>query len=229
MINILYEDKYMIALNKPSGLLTHPSNECRQIKESLLFKVRDHLQGLYVYPVNRLDRAVSGIVLFAKKKEVVTRMQNNWNTQETKKTYIALCKGELIEDGLFNFELSNNKKVKQKAITKYRIIKTYEDLSHLYINIETGRRHQIRRHFSRRMHALAGDRKYGKKKWNDFYLDNFMLKRIFLHSSCLEFKHPYNEEIIKIECPLPDDLNHSLELIENYYGKKIQDKENAKS
>jgi len=212
MIKVLFEDEYYIAVNKPHGLLSHPSNECRQVKENLLFDVRDHL-GMHVHPVNRLDRGTSGIMLLAKSREAVPEMQKIWATDKIKKKYLALCHDAIEDPGQFDFELGNDNKVKQEALTLYTPLEVFTDSTLMDIEIKTGRRHQIRRHFSRRMHALLGDRKYGKKKWNDEYLEKYQLKRIFLHSYILEFEHPYTGEEIKLYCPLDEDLTGPLEHI----------------
>ena len=210
MIKIIFEDDYYIVANKPSGLLTHPSDECRQVKENLLFMLRDHV-GQHVYPINRLDRAVSGLILFGKSVEVVNPIQKIWNSDLVCKKYLALVHGHLEPEGSFSFDLENAQKKKQPAVTLYRTIKEFEDSSFVEIEIKTGRRHQIRRHFSRRMHAILGDRKHGRKKWNDEYLEKFGLKRIFLHSHKLKFSHPYTNEVIGLDCPLDDGLDVVLD------------------
>ncbi len=210
MTKILFEDKHFVVASKPSGILTHPSNECRQIKESLLFELRD-LIGVYLYPVNRLDRPVSGINIFAKETEAVSKMQRIWS--ESTKEYIGLVRGLVDKDGQHNFDLNNDNKIPQKAITNFQVLENFKDSTLLKISIETGRRHQIRRHFSRRMQALLGDRKYGKKKWNDNYLEKYNLERIFLHSKKLIFRHPYTDRNIIIEDELAIDLQLSLNMI----------------
>lgn len=217
MKNILYEDDQLIAASKPSGLLTHPSNECRQVKESLLFMLRDHCKK-ELYPVNRLDRPVSGINLFAKEASFISLMQKAW--PDAQKEYLGLAHGEILQDGQFNFDLRNDNKIPQKSITNYQVLENFKDSSLMKISIETGRRHQIRRHFSRRMHALIGDRKYGKKKWNDSYLEKYDLKRIFLHAQKLEFLHPLLNEKIIIKDPIGNDLLIPLNKIRKDYEKK---------
>lgn len=210
MTKILFEDDYFIAASKPTGLLTHPSDECRQIKDCLLFDLRD-ITGTYLYPVNRLDRPVSGINIFAKNTEGVSKMQSLW--PNCTKEYVGLIRGTIDEDGQHCFDLNNDNKVPQKAITNFKIIEKFKDSTLLRISIETGRRHQIRRHFSRRMQALLGDRKYGKKKWNDDYLQKYELNRIFLHSTKLSFEHPYSKKSVLIEDDLASDLQLSLTMI----------------
>lgn len=210
MTKILYEDEQYIAASKPSGLLTHPSNECRHVKESLLFELRD-ITSTYLYPVNRLDRAVSGINLFSKTTEGVTKMQAIW--PKSTKLYYGLVRGQILVDGQHNFDLNNEKKIPQKSVTNFKVLELFEDSTLLEISIETGRRHQIRRHFSRRMQALLGDRKYGKKKWNDNYLELYKLNRIFLHSKKLEFTHPYTNIGVSINDLLAEDLQLSLNMI----------------
>jgi tRNA pseudouridine65 synthase len=206
---ILYQDQWYVAAHKPAWWLTHPSDEARQIKDNLMSAVRD-LIGEYVYPVNRLDLQVSGIVLFARQKEAVTRQQNIWNTDQTIKKYQGLVHGQLWESGRFDFPLQNDAKIPKESLTLYKIINTFDEATFVEIQIKTGRRHQIRRHFSRRMHALIGDRKYGKKKWNDPYLDKYALDRIFLHCHYLKFFHPYIEQSVEITNPLPKQLQQII-------------------
>lgn len=207
---IIYEDDHYVAAHKPAWWLTHPSNEARHIKENLMAFVRNKINK-YVYPVNRLDLQSSGIVLFGKDKESVAMIQKDWSSEKTIKKYFALVHGHVDEQGLFDFDLHDENKVPKKSLTLYKTLKYYEDATFVDVEIKTGRRHQIRRHFSRRMHALIGDRKYGKKKWNDPYKELFGLNRLFLHSYYLKFVNPYNQELIEVIDSLPADLENVLE------------------
>lgn len=213
MTSIRFEDEYLLAFDKPSWWLTHPSDEARHIKENALTFVRDYV-GSYVYSVNRLDLQASGILLFAKKPEIVATLQANW--QSYQKHYTALVRGEPQgPTGSFDFELSNDNGHKRPAQTHYKILKQYKDCALVDVSIITGRRHQIRRHFSRRMHALIGDRKYGKKKWNDPFQEKYGLDRLFLHSHFFSFVHPITQITHDIHCPLPEILLRVLEGLEN--------------
>lgn len=209
---ILFENNHYIAAHKPAWWLTHPSNEARQIKQNLMAFIRN-LIDQFVYPVNRLDLQSSGIVLFAKDKQGVTKLQQFWHSDKTTKRYLALVHGHLDTKGEFTFPLSGENKILKDSHTLYQTILYYknQDCSLVEVEIKTGRRHQIRRHFSRRMHALIGDRKYGKKIWNDPFRDSFGLDRLFLHATFLQFEDPYSSEIITINDPLPQELQSLLD------------------
>lgn len=207
---ILYQDPNYIAAHKPAWWLTHPSNEARHIKENLMAFVRNHINQ-YVYPVNRLDLQSSGIVIFGKNKEAVTNLQKNWSNEQTVKKYYALVHGHADQEGQFDFALNDENKNPKESLTLFRSLKHFTDTTLVDVEIKTGRRHQIRRHFSRRMQALIGDRKYGKKKWNDPFRDRYGLDRMFLHSYYLKFIHPYTAETIEIKDSLPLELENVLD------------------
>lgn len=208
-MEILYEDDHIIAVSKPPFLLVHRSRECTD-KDNLLKQVRNKIDR-YVYPLHRLDRAVSGIVVFAKNSEDVRPFQEIWHTNKIRKYYIGLTRGLYREPGVFDFALKDENKVEKPATTKYSPLVRFKTSTLMEIEILTGRHHQIRRHFARRVHHLLGDRKYGKKKYNDYYRDNFDLQRIFLHSHKMELYLPYNDESITIKAPLANDLMVTLE------------------
>ena len=105
-LEILYEDQYVIAVNKPANVFIHPMKEDPSSKENnLLYKVRDY-HGEFVYAINRLDRPVSGIALFAKENESISIIQNIWHSDTTHKKYLAMCLGEIREAGKFDSPLS---------------------------------------------------------------------------------------------------------------------------
>ena len=210
-MEIIYQNEYIVAVNKPSGLLVHRSRECTD-RDNLLKQVRNAI-GQLVYPLHRLDRAVSGVVIFCLKPEYVSKFQSIWHTPEVKKFYLGLTRGLFSEAGEFNFDLSDQNKVKKSAITKYRPLFQYKSATLVEIEILTGRHHQIRRHFARRVDHLLGDRKYGKKKYNDDYLNRFELRRIFLHSHRFEFTCPLSNQHTIIKCPLSTDLQRTLFLL----------------
>jgi len=208
-INILYQDEYYIAVEKPINLLVHPYKKESNERDHLMKRVKAQT-GLYLYPIHRLDRPVSGIVIFGLAGENVAELQKKWSLETTHKKYIALVKGLLKEKGEFTFSLQKEDKSKQEAITCYKPLQLFSETTLIEVEIKTGRRHQIRRHFSRRSHNIIGDRKHGRGKVNNFYKDEIGLDRIFLHAQSLEFIHPYTNKTIKIECPLPDDLKTCL-------------------
>ncbi len=212
-VNIIYQDDYYIIVEKPANLFVHPYHAESNEKKCLMKYLRNQV-GHYVYPVNRLDRPVSGLVVFATKSDYVRPFQEIWNTDEVQKKYIALARSHFKEAGEFNFPLKADNKIEKDALTLYTPLRLYQTATLLEVEIKTGRFHQIRRHFSRRVQHLLGDRKYGKKKYNDYYLEHFQLQRIFLHCHKFSFTHPLDNKKLEVLCPLPEDLQRVLELME---------------
>lgn len=206
LINIIYQDEFIIVVDKPSGLLVHPYKQATNERDNLMALLRDKV-GKWVYPVHRIDRPVSGIVIFAFSGETVAKIKEVWGDKtKTQKEYIALVRGSIEEPGTFDFELGNEKKVRQEAITRYRPLHQFEDTTLVHVQIETGRKHQIRRHFSRRMQCLVGDTAYGKGILNERYRQEFDLHRIFLHAWRLTLPHPISGDVISWTCPLRPEL-----------------------
>lgn len=209
-INILFKDDNIVIAEKYSGLLVHPYTKYVQDKRCLMKMVRDQVDAL-VYPVHRLDRPVSGIVIFGLQPEIVTGLQDEWHKDTTVKEYTTLVKGDVEEAGQFNFKLRDGKKnFKKRAVTNYQPIHKFETTTLCKVQIETGRRHQIRRHFSRRMHNVIGDTRYGYRDMNVKFGEDYGLKRIFLHSNRLEINHPITGEHLDIRCPMPESLTSVL-------------------
>tara|TARA_R110000868_G_scaffold197846_3_gene444058 strand:- start:2174 stop:2860 length:687 start_codon:yes stop_codon:yes gene_type:complete len=210
LINIIYQDEYLVVVDKPSGLLVHPFKEASNERDNLMALLRDKV-GKWVYPVHRIDRPVSGIVIFGFSGEIVSKIKEVWGDKsKTQKEYIALARGQISEPGTFDFELGNDKKVRQTAITNYRPLHQFDDTTLVHVTIETGRKHQIRRHFSRRMQCLVGDTAYGKGVLNERYRQEYNLHRIFLHAWRLTLPHPVTGEVISWTCPIRDELQAVL-------------------
>ncbi len=213
-IPILYQDSELIVVAKPSGIMVHPWKGGIKGEKTLMNLVKDQT-GFYLYPLHRLDRPVSGVVIFGLSKKATHNLQQVWNTQNVVKNYITLCRGHLENKGVFDFPLKHpkNKKIYQEAITEYSPLATFTfpKTTLLKLSIKTGRRHQIRRHFSRRMFNLIGDTMYGKGVDNLIFREKYNLQRIFLHSYRISFPHPYQKnKILDINCPLPSDLTKTL-------------------
>lgn len=208
--SILYQDEFILVVDKPSGLLVHPFKEASNERDNLMALMRDRL-GQWVYPVHRIDRPVSGIVIFGFSGEVVSKIKEHWGDKTlTQKQYIALARGQITEPGCFDFELGNDKKVRQVAITNYRPLYNFDDTTLVQVSIETGRKHQIRRHFSRRMQCLVGDTAYGKGILNERYRQDYNLHRIFLHAWKLTLNHPITGKQMTFTCPLRTELLETL-------------------
>lgn len=199
---IIYEDNDIIVVNKKSGILT-VSGMSGEVN-TLYRQVREYLNKKkeQVFIVNRLDRETSGIVMFAKSERVKMMYQNSWNDLVTKRGYIAVVEGKINKDGRIEnllYEEDNtfvhSSKIGKKAITNYYVIRSNNKYALLDINIETGRKNQIRVHMSELGHPIVGDKKYGSK------IDP--IKRMCLHAYILELINPITRKkmVFKSEYP----------------------------
>ena len=201
-LEILYEDKFLIAVNKNAHILTISNNQEKE--KTLYHQVHNYLKtkGEKVFIVHRLDKDTSGIVLFAKNEKVKKLLQDTWDN--VKRGYVAKVCGKVEnKNGVIKSYLketksllvysTNDKKNGKYAETHYEVINSNKDYSLLYIDIKTGRKNQIRVHLSDINHPIVGDKKYGNKKD----------KRMYLHATYLEFIHPItnNKIIIKSDYP----------------------------
>lgn len=198
---VIYEDNYLIAINKPPWILSVATDS---EKENTAFRILKEC-GKTVFVVHRLDRDTSGVLLFAKSREVKEKLQKNWDSTLYRE-YIAVCEGVFKEkSGRAESYLKESKthivysdkfgKNGKKAITNYEVIKTSKKYSWLRINIETGRKNQIRVAMKDLGHPIAGDKKYGALT-NPF-------KRLGLHASMLKIIHPVTEKVVTFEAKIP--------------------------
>ena len=221
-LNILYQDEHYIFVEKPPHLIVHPSKMHSRNEPSLLHLLKRQT-GEYLYPLHRLDRPVSGIVGMGLSKEATKSLQEIWSTDSVIKTYLTLVRGQYPSPGVLNFPLKNSQGEFSDAITMYAPLRLFKDSSFLKIQISTGRHHQIRRHFARTVNHILGDRKYGKKKYNDAYKEQFNLQRIFLHGHKFQFPHPLTGQNISIESTLPQDLQEVLDNLNPYLINNTHD------
>jgi 23S rRNA pseudouridine1911/1915/1917 synthase len=204
-LNILYEDQYIIAVEKPAGVLAYP------LPGSDEKTIGDIYNAL---PIHRLDRDTSGIILLAKSEEVKEIMQKLFKERQIEKTYTALVCGKVEpKSGEIKIPLGRGSKDRLRVVpstegreshTTYSVEKYFEekDMSLLRVGLKTGRTHQIRVHFSAIGHPVVGDKKYSKKEST--------LKRQFLHATEISFIHPYTHKLINLKSPLPKDLKSYL-------------------
>ena len=203
---VFYEDEYLLIVNKPAGMLVHPT-----VKEdgSTLYNYVAHYykqQGLLhnIHPVSRLDRNTSGLVIFAKEP----RIQFLLSQQEVIKKYLGIVTGTLPADsGIIEAPIARKEgSIIERCVspngkyarTDYKLISRREHLSLLELQLHTGRTHQIRVHMKHIGHPLPGDFLY-----NPNY---HVIKRQALHSHCLSFEHPITKEPLTFSSPLPDDM-----------------------
>lgn len=213
---ILFEDDYLIAINKPSGLLVHRTSIAAEELVSCLQLLRDQI-GQRVYPAHRLDRPTSGILLFSKQEEILPQLNSQFADRSIEKDYLAIVRGIPQEkEALIDHPLPNIKSGKlQEARTHYEILEESEipfnstgryptsRYSLLLLKPETGRTHQIRRHLAHIRHYIIGDKKHGDNKQNIFFQKQFGLENLLLHAFELKFIHPVNQVEIHLRAPIP--------------------------
>lgn len=205
---IIYEDADFIAVDKPYGLLAVESDNERL--ETAYNYVLEYLQQYNKqarpFIVHRIDKETSGVLVFAKNIKVHSQLKLKWNELVTKREYIAIVEGHMSKesDRIVNYldiNHANNlmyvtkDNTKQLAITNYKVIKKANLYDMLLVDIETGKKNQIRVTLDNLGHPIIGDTKYGEA--------SDPLKRLGLHASCVEFKHPFTDQIITIKSKTP--------------------------
>jgi len=225
-LEIIYQDECLVAVNKPHGLLVHRSPIAADASEFAIQVLRDQL-GMKVYPAHRLDRKTSGVLLFALNEDMNRMMQEAFMNKQVKKKYLALVRGYTPASGAIDYALTNEKGKIQESITHYDTLKTYElpisfgnqetsRYSLVEVSPETGRMHQIRKHFAHIFHPIIGDRPHGCNKQNKLFLEQWNMNTMLLHAQQIEFTHPLSLELIKINGEIHDDFKRILSLFENH-------------
>lgn len=223
-LEILYQDDILVAINKPHGLAVHASKMHPEDTEFALQLLRDQI-GQKVYPSHRLDKKTSGILLFALDKEFDGPLQVLFAQNQVKKTYHAILRGFIEEDGEVDYALSNTKGKVQEALTFYKAIQQFEidvpfgkfqtsRYSLVELKPQTGRYHQLRKHMAHIMHPIIGDRPHGCNKQNRFWKEHFKLDSMMLHAQELIFTHPITRNEIKIQAPYSKEFKRGLEIVE---------------
>ena len=232
-LDILYQDDYVVAINKPSGLLVHRSWLDTHATEFAVQKLRDQI-GQHVYPVHRLDRPTSGVLLFVLDKDSARHLMQQFIEHTTEKHYLAVVRGH-IDQGILDYPLkyqydkiadkkADMTKPAQDAITEYRCISQTEvpiavgpyaasRYSLVELQPKTGRKHQLRRHMKHLRHPIVGDTSHGDGKHNTMFRDNFDIHRLLLHAAYLSFTHPHTEQKVEIHAPLTDEFARVLTAI----------------
>jgi tRNA pseudouridine65 synthase len=195
-------------VDKPAGLAVHRGAARDRIVALQI--VRD-LVGRHVHAVHRLDRATSGVLLFALDERTAGKMQARFAAAEITKRYLALVRGVPPERGTIDHPIPREKKGPGvTAVTHFRRLASFERYALMEVRPQTGRRHQIRRHFKHLSHPLIGDVRYGKGEHNRLFRERFGLYRLALHALELSFEHPQSGERLRILAPVPADLSGPL-------------------
>jgi len=220
MLEVIYHDDYVIAINKPHGLLVHQSSIARDAKEFALQLLRDQV-GKHVSPVHRLDRKTSGILLFAFDKESEVALHQQFMNAETDKKYLTILRGFTPDNMEIDYPLAKENGSMQDAFTAFKTLQRAEvDIAFgkhstsRYSLVEatpkTGRMHQLRRHFSHILHPIIGDRTHGCNKQNKFFLEQWNMTTMLLHASALSFTHPKTSERIHLQADLHDEFKRVI-------------------
>ncbi len=223
MLEIIYHDDHLIAINKPHGLLVHRSKIANDATEFALQLLRDQI-GRQVSPVHRLDRKTSGILLFAFEKEVEIAMHKQFQEGLVDKKYLAILRGYAPDQLDIDYPLAKENGNMQEAFTSFKTLQRAEidvpfgkHQTSRYSFVEatptTGRMHQLRRHFAHIFYPIIGDRKHGCNKQNRFFKAQFEMTTMLLHASELIFKHPVNGTEVKLNAKLHTEFNRMMELM----------------
>jgi tRNA pseudouridine65 synthase len=220
---IVYQDSYYVVINKPHNLLVHRSAMAAEQTEFALQLLRDQL-GCWVSPCHRIDRKTSGLLVFALSPEADKAMKLLFQESKVQKNYLALVRGHLASTGSCTRPLENEKGKMQEAITHFECQQQIElaievsrypssRYSLAKITPETGRMHQIRRHFAQMRHYLIGDKTHGECKHNKMFEQHFGLKTMLLHAYELRFVHPYTAQKIELQAGLNQEFKTILDKI----------------
>lgn len=217
-LEICYEDDYLLIINKPAGLLVHPTvrESAHTLANGVLFYYRRHNLPFAYHPVHRLDKNTSGLIVIAKISHIQFSLSSE-NSKRLKRIYTALTAGSITpESGSITAPIGRRPDsiiermvcdTGQHAVTHYRKLAGYAGASLVEIELLTGRTHQIRVHFSHIGHPLLGDDLYGGPLT--------YIQRQALHASSLSFEHPVTKKPISVDCPLPNDINLAIDALEN--------------
>lgn len=220
MLEIIWQDEHLVAINKPHGLLVHRTSIAEEEEHFALQMLRDQL-GRPVYPCHRIDRKTSGVLLFALDQETEALTKRLFENRLTTKYYLCLSRGFVPESGTIEKPLAKENGKLQDALTDYYCLAQTElpiavsrystsRYSLVLVKPHTGRMHQIRRHMAHIRHYIIGDRTHGENKQNKMFQEQFGLETMMLHAWQLEFNHPHLQHKIKLTAPLLVEFSTQL-------------------
>ncbi len=215
LLKIVYEDSDLIIVDKKEGLLTVTVGTNRDITAFSILKnyVKKSSSANKIYTVHRLDKDTSGLLIFSKNRDIQHILRNNWHEIVTKRTYVAVVEGRVEKgnDQIVSWLTEDEIKLKaissprdnggKKAITHYKLLKATDEYSLMELELETGRKNQIRVHMEDIGHPIVGDRKYGAQT---------SIGRLALHARVLEFYHPITGELMRFETEIPKEFERLL-------------------
>ncbi|HEY5345645.1 MAG TPA: RluA family pseudouridine synthase [Verrucomicrobiae bacterium] len=231
-LDILFEDKSLLVVNKPAGLVVHPAagHEEHTLVNALLHHCKGSLSGIggVARPgiVHRLDKETSGCLVVAKNDETHIALSEQFANRVVKKVYHVIVCGEVPRDaGEIHAAIARHPTHRKRmavhddsdgraAHTSYRVLEKLKCATYVEVQIHTGRTHQIRVHFQHLGHPVVGDETYGSTKNKRLKeLANYAAPRVLLHAKELSFVHPRTQKPLKFSAPLPDDFKLALKLL----------------
>ncbi|MDC9604810.1 tRNA pseudouridine(65) synthase TruC [Xenorhabdus griffiniae] len=232
MLEIIYQDKHIVAVNKPAGWLVHRSWLARHETVFVMQTLRDQI-GQHVFPVHRLDRPTSGVLLMALSSEVARTLAQQFECHDIQKTYHAVVRGYVEGDDIIDYALmeqldkiadkfADTDRAAQPAVTYYRSLAKVEcpveigryptsRFSLLELMPKTGRKHQLRRHMAHIRHPIIGDTTHGDLRQNRGVAKYYQTGRLMLHASCLQLKHPVTGERLLLTARWEQSWQHLIE------------------
>ncbi|MCB1772974.1 MAG: pseudouridylate synthase [Gammaproteobacteria bacterium] len=227
-LTILYHDNHLVAVHKPAGMLVHRS-PISQDRHFVLQTLRNQI-GRRVYPVHRLDRATSGVLLFALDSDTARALVNQFEQRSVDKSYLAVTRGWTADQGRIDHPVADEEGngIAQPATTSFHRLARLElpfavdryptsRYSLVDVHPETGRRQQIRRHFKHISHHLIGDTTHGNGRHNRFFRQQFGIHRLLLQSQRIGFRHPADDRQVTI-CAVRDGV---WQQIEELFGQRL--------
>lgn len=232
-LQLIHRDDHLLAVHKPAGLLVHRSPIDRHETEFALQYARELNDGEHVYPVHRLDRPTSGLLLFARDPDSASALGQAMMAGDMAKTYVAVVRGWTPESGVIDEPLRDKaidrrdtrEQVMREARTHYRClaiteipvaIEGYASSRYSLVELkpETGRQHQLRRHMQHISHPLIGDTNYGRTRHNQYFAQRFGASRLMLAATALSFRHPATGQSLTLTAPLEPSFQQVLEIFE---------------
>jgi len=223
IFDILHQDEHLIAINKPYGYFVHRTKLDYQAETLVMPNLRDQI-GQYVYPVHRIDRKTSGVLLFALDEKTQRILNDDFAEGKVGKKYVAIVRGYTPEASEIDYDLINDRGTKQSAITKFITLQHKEvpiaagkhstsRYSLVELSPVQGRQHQLRKHMSHIFHPIIGDRPHGCNKQNRLFLEQFNYLEMLLHARSLTFTHPHTDQEITVQAPLFDEFKRMMGLL----------------
>ena len=231
-LSVIYQDEYVVAINKPPGLLVHRSMLDKQETEFAIQLLRDQI-GQYVFPVHRLDKPTSGVLIFALSADIARKLGEQFAAQIIEKTYLAIVRGHIMDEGEIDYALKEKHdkiadkmtkldKLAQQAVTGFNCLDKFElpfavskyasaRYSLVQLTPKTGRKHQLRRHLAHINHPIVGDTAHGDGKHNTFIRQQFNFHQLALTCKSMLLTHPVSKAQLVLRCDLDKNIFDLLE------------------